>query len=177
VKTLDVIILIPILWGVYKGYQKGLLLELSMLFAFLLATIMGFKLINVMMHWLQPYFGSDNKMMPAIAFIITFLAVLIGINMLTKIVKRFLDVSILGSLDNVGGAVLGVLKATFILSTLMWLIDSANILLPQNLTEGTVVYPYLVKFSPALLGLGSKIIPFAKDLIQSMNELIVAPQT
>ena len=174
-KLLDIIILIPVIWGAYKGFKKGLFMELSMLAAFVLATILGFKLINVIILYLQPYFGDDNRSLPTIAFIITFIGVLVGMNVLTKLIKKFLDVSILGSLDDWGGALLGIVKATFILSTFMWLLDTAKIILPESLTRETIVYPYFVQISPTLLSWGSKVLPFATDLVKSINDLIVAP--
>ena len=79
-KLLDIIILIPVIWGAYKGYKKGLFMELSMLVGFVLATILGFKLINIVMLYLQPYFGVDNKALPTISFIVTFIGILIGMN-------------------------------------------------------------------------------------------------
>ena len=174
-KLLDIIILIPVIWGAYRGFKKGLFMELSMLIAFIIATILGFKLINMVMLYIQPYFGVENRALPTISFIITFIGVLIGMNFLTKLIKKFLDVSILGSLDDWAGAILGVIKATFILSTFMWLLDTAKIILPENLTHDTIVYPYFVLISPTLLEWSSKILPFATDIVKSINDLIVAP--
>lgn len=175
-KLLDIIILVPVVWGAYKGFKKGLFMELSMLIAFVLATILGFKLINIVMLYLQPYFGPENRALPTISFIITFIGVLVGMNFVTKLIKKFLNVSILGSLDDWGGALLGIIKATFILSTFMWLLDTAKIILPENLTHDTIVYPYFVQISPTLLDWGAKLLPFATDLVKSINELIVAPK-
>lgn len=170
-KGIDICILLPLIWGAYKGYRKGLITELGTLFVFILATIFSFKLLEKVIGYLKPYI-SNESIIPVVAFLITFIGILIGGTLLIKAVKKFLDFSLLGSLDDLAGGILGVLKWTYILSIILWLINEGGISLPSNFTQDAVLYPYLLTFGPVLIDFTSAIFPLTKDIVQSITNLI-----
>jgi uncharacterized membrane protein required for colicin V production len=45
-KTIDLLILFPLLIGAYHGYKRGLLLEIVAILAFVIAVVLGFKLLD-----------------------------------------------------------------------------------------------------------------------------------
>ena len=46
-KLLDVLILVPLLWGAVHGYRKGLLIEVIGIAGFVIAMILGFKFLGL----------------------------------------------------------------------------------------------------------------------------------
>jgi len=81
---LDAIILVPILFGAYKGFQKGLVMELVTIIAFLLATIASFKLLYVGVALLEPYLGKNESVLPVVSFVIIFVLVIYLVTLLGK---------------------------------------------------------------------------------------------
>ena len=102
--------LVPLVFGAVLGYRKGLLIELIGIVAFVLAIIAGFKLMEVGMVYLDEYIEGFNELLPFLSFIIIFLAIIILINMLGKLLKKMIDMTILGGFDSIAGAIVGVVK-------------------------------------------------------------------
>lgn len=168
-KTLDIILLIPIFFGAYLGFKKGLLLEIVSLVAFVLAIVGAFKLLNFGMEILQPYFENWQQALPIISFILLFIAILLIVNLIGKIVKKILDMTLLGGLDNFAGAVIGLLKWAFGISLILWLGESIKISVSAEMAEGTYVYPIIASIAPFVVDLISAYLPFIQDVFDQLK--------
>lgn len=170
-KTLDIILLVPLVFGAVLGYRKGLLIELIGIVAFVLAIIAGFKLMEVGMVYLDEYIEGFNELLPFLSFIIIFLAIIILINMLGKLLKKMIDMTILGGFDSIAGAIVGVVKWAIGVSILLWLCNNFGFELPgQN--EELVLYPYLAELGPNIISSLDAVLPFAQDMLDSIKELL-----
>ena len=167
--SLDLIILVPLIWGAYKGYSRGLLLELGTILAFVVATVLGFRLMDEAVGLIKPYI-SQESLIPFFSFLLVFIGVLVGLITINKILKKFLDYTLFGIVDDVAGAILGILKWAFAISVLLWLMNEVDIVVPREYSDGSFLYPFIVKYSPMLIDLVSRMMPMAKDLIDSIKE-------
>ena len=86
--------------------------------------------------------------------------------------KKFLDVTLLGKLDDAAGALLGAMKWAFAFSVLLWLMESAGVTLPVEYSSQSIIYPYLLDYGPVIIDWVSVILPYAKDVVMSIKELI-----
>ncbi|MEM9981532.1 MAG: CvpA family protein, partial [Bacteroidota bacterium] len=121
--SIDLFILIPILWGAFKGYKRGFLLTFISLISFFLALVLGLKFYQVIMEAIAPSIKVSESFLPYIAFFITFALIWFGINKLGDYLKRVLDATLLGGVDNLVGAALGGLKFAFFISLFLWLFN------------------------------------------------------
>lgn len=170
-KTLDIILLIPLVFGAVLGFKKGLLLEIFGVLAFVLAIIGGFKLMEVGMVYLSEYFDFVDQLLPFISFIIIFLAIILLVNMLGKLLKKAIDLTLLGGFDKFAGAILGLVKWAIGVSILLWLVNNFGIeLLGQN--EDLALYPFLTELGPRIISSLDVILPFAKEMLESIKELL-----
>lgn len=170
-KTLDIILLIPLVFGAVLGFKKGLLLEIFGVLAFVLAIIGGFKLMEVGMVYLSEYFDDFDQLLPFISFIIIFLAIILLVNMLGKLLKKAIDLTLLGGFDKFAGAILGLVKWAIGVSILLWLVNNFGIELPgQN--EDLVLYPFLTELGPRIISSLDVVLPFAKEMLESIKELL-----
>lgn len=175
-KALDIIILIPVLFGAYKGFKKGLLMELVSLAALVLATLLSFKLLDKGIDLIGQYIDKNQSFVPYLSFVLIFILVLFVVTYIGKATKKFLDVTLLGKLDDMAGGLLGALKWAFAFSVLLWLSQSAGIVPPEEHTENTVIYPYLVVYGPQIMEFFSALLPQASNLIDSIKDkLFVTP--
>ena len=171
-KTLDIILLIPLVFGAFLGFKKGLLLEIVGVLAFILALIGGFKLMETGMVYLSDYFEDLGQLLPFISFIIIFLAIILLVNMIGKLVKKMLDMTLLGGFDKFAGAILGIVKWAIGVSIILWLVNNFGVELPGQEQENLVLYPFLTELGPKLISSLDVVLPFAKDMIESIKELI-----
>ncbi len=170
-RTLDLILLVPLLIGAYTGYKRGLIMELIGIIALILAVMGAFKLLHTGIEFLSKYIPEYSNFIPFIAFIGIFIGILILVNMLGRMTKKFLDLTILGAFDNIIGALIGIFKWAFLVSVVLWLSLQVNLVIPSALTDNSVLYPYIVELAPKVGAYISAIFPFASDLFESIKDL------
>ncbi|MDN5201554.1 CvpA family protein [Fulvivirgaceae bacterium BMA10] len=170
--TLDIIFLVVLGFGAYRGYKKGLLLELIGFLALVIAIVGAFKLLHVGIAFLENHFNGFSHILPFIAFILLFVGIIILINILGRAIKKILDLTLLGSVDNLFGAILGILKWSFGVSLFLWLITKAGFGLPEHLTENTFLYPIIEPIGPQVIDFVASIVPYSEELIDSIKEMI-----
>ena len=173
--TLDVILLIALLIGAFRGFQKGLLIEIVGIAALVLAVVGGFKLLHEGIAFLNAYFGNLSHLIPYIAFILIFIVILVLITMLGRTIKRALDLTLLGSLDNLAGAILGVFKWAIAISIFLWLTQMVGFRLPEETRQTSLIYPFIEPLGPKTIEVISSFIPYTSDLLQTIRELIEPP--
>ncbi len=168
----DIVIIGLLAFGAFKGYRKGFLLEVVAILSFILAIIGGFKLLHWGMSILSDRFEINGELLPYIAFLLIFIVIVLAVNFLGKVLKRIVDMTLLGSLDNVAGACLAILKWGFGISIILWLSNSFGISPSDDWTEDSLLFPYLLTLAPRLVDLVSGVLPFATDLFDTIQELL-----
>jgi len=153
------------------GFRKGLLIEIIGIIAFVLAIIAGFKLMEVGITILSEYIDGYTELMPFISFIVIFLAIILLINMLGKLLKKMIDMTILGGFDRAAGAVVGLLKWAIGVSILLWLCLNFGVELPGQ-SDDLVLYPFMAELGPNLISRLDTVLPFAQDMLDSIKEMI-----
>ena len=169
--TLDIILLIPLAFGGYLGYKKGLLLELIGIIALVLAIIGSFKLLNDAIRLLSKYIPEYSSFVPFIAFLGLFIIILILISLLGRFLKKIIDLTILGSLDNLLGTILGIFKWAFLISLLIWLFTQINVRIPESLTQDSFLYSKIERIAPIVGDFIASIFPFAENIFESITDL------
>ncbi|MBR9999827.1 MAG: CvpA family protein [Cyclobacteriaceae bacterium] len=169
--TLDIIFLALLLLGAYLGFKRGLLMELIGFAALILAIFGAFKLLHSGVEFLNEYLPEHGNIVPFIAFIVIFIGIILLINILGQLVKRMMDLTILGAFDSVAGAILGIFKWAFLVSVVLWLTEIIHISIPEELTGESFLFPYLLNFAPKIGNYVAAVFPFADNLFESIREL------
>ena len=170
--VLDLIFIIPLCYGAYRGYQKGLVIEIIGVIAFIIALVIGFKFLGYGMNMLAPAIGESlaNRFLPYLSFSIIFFPTIFLINKLGWMLRRALRFTILGTIDGFAGALVGVFTWVFGISTFLWLITAIGVNLPEKLTKDSITYPIVVKVAPNVISKVSDWIPAGGNLIKQLTE-------
>ena len=123
------------------------------------------------MSYLADYFEDFDHLLPFISFIIIFLAIILLVNMLGKLIKKMIDMTLLGGVDKFAGGVVGVVKWGIGISILLWLTINFGIELPGQ-DEELILYPFLVDLGPNIISALDVVLPFAEDMLESIKELL-----
>lgn len=161
----DGALLIFILIGAFNGYQGGFLLALFSLVAILLGILGGFKLLGYAMIFLTDEFNIDRNILPYIAFAVVFVAIVISVKLLGKLLKVSINKTFLGNVDQVAGALLGIAKTAFLLSISLWIFDSLGFDLPKKWTANSWLLPKIETFAPQFTAWIGEYIPIFKDAL------------
>jgi membrane protein required for colicin V production len=160
---LDIFIALLILVGAYSGYKNGFLMGLISLTAIILGVFGGFKLMGEGMIFLQREFNADKSVLPYLSFLAIFIIIVVLVNIIGRMIKASIDKSFLGTVDAAMGAILGVVKWLFMLSVVLWLLDSLEMTPGPDWTEGSYLYHYTAMFATELSGWMSGFLPFFKE--------------
>jgi membrane protein required for colicin V production len=162
--TADIVLCIVILIGAIAGYREGFLMELFSLVAILLGILGGFKLMGWAMLLLAEKFNIDQKVLPYIAFAVVFIAIVIVVQLLGRILKASVDKTFLGRLDQIAGSVLGFFKMIFLASVAIWLVASFDYDFPEKWTNDSWLFPRVAAFAPETASWISEIFPVFRDI-------------
>jgi len=125
---LDIIILVPLLWGIYKGFSKGLVVEVASLAALVLGVWCAIHFSELSADILINRFGfeiGENYLAP-VSFAVTFLVVAILIIMVSRMIDKFLSAISLGGLNKLFGALFGGVKVLLILAILLYFVNGID---------------------------------------------------
>lgn len=160
---LDIALVILIIIGAYRGYNAGFILEVTTFIAIVLGIFAGFRLMDIMINLLTERFNVNEKVLPFLAFAIVFLAVVIGVSLIGRLLKGLTEKSFFGTLDQALGAVIGILKIAFMISVVVWILESISII-PSTWTEQSVVYPFIAAIAPAMAEWFSAVFPSLREI-------------
>ena len=167
-KLLDILILIPLLWGALHGYRKGLLIEIIGIAGLVVAMILGFKFLGLGMEVLTPYFGDGTakRILPYIGFSAVFFPTIFLLNQFGYRIRRSLRYSILGTFDSFAGAMVGIFTWVFGISVFFWLVNMIGVKLPEHRTADTFIYPLIIPVAPYVITKALTFMPEGSELIK-----------
>ena len=160
----DLVVLIPLIFGVYKGFTKGLILSIATLAGLLLGVWSGVKFSHITSEYLFDKFQLD---IPILSFATTFLGVLIIMYFLGKLLSKFIDILALGLFNKIGGAIFSALKTILILTVVLLFFENVNNnfqLVDRVILDESVFYPFLK-------GISKYVFPYFNDL-KSFSDVI-----
>lgn len=126
VNILDIILGLFLVYGLYRGLRNGLFVEIASLAAIIIGLYGAIKFSYLTGSYLSKNMDWDETYIKLAAFIITFLAIVILVNMAGKILTKIADFAMLGLLNKITGGVFGLLKTAVILGTLLYFFESAS---------------------------------------------------
>lgn len=123
---LDIVILLLLLIGVWRGFRKGFIIELFTFLALFLGLYAGIHLSDVLVRWVSPQGVSDDSYLPVIAFFLCFLAIGAMVYFGGKAIEKVVKVVQLSLLNKFLGALLGLIKVVLLIGAALLLFDSYN---------------------------------------------------
>lgn len=160
INYLDIILLIPLLWAAYKGFTKGLIIEVASLLGLIMAVFCSVKFSGFLAEWAKAKFEIETDFLPIVCFIILFFATLLAIMGLAKLLEKVVNIAALGIPNKILGAAFSMVKALFIIGVFIVItetFDKTFDFLPNETKENSMVYQQLLK--------GIKyIMPFLKEI-------------
>lgn len=151
---LDIILIIPIIWLMYRGFTKGLIIEFASLLALILGIWAAIHFSYYTAGLLVEYFDITKRYLSIISFIVTFVAVVIVVYLIGKLIEKFVDILALGFVNKIFGAVFGIAKAVFILSLLILIINSLDprkSVITEKLRDGSMLYDPIERIVPSII--------------------------
>lgn len=150
---IDLVLIIILIIAAIQGFRKGFIVEVASLAALILGIWGGIKFSDWTAGFITETFGYHSKHLTTIAFLVTFIAIVIIIHILGKVLDNMIKAIALGFLNRLAGIIFGVLKTAVILSIFLLLFDvmDENVhLLPSNQKAESKIYEPMKQLVPTL---------------------------
>ena len=151
---IDILFIIPLLWGLYKGFSKGLIIEAASLIAFGLAVWGAIKFHDFLSGWMQNSLGWTSKYLPLLSFALIFIGVLLTVFGIARLVEKLVKAVSLGFVNKLGGAVFGMLKFGLLLSMIIFFLEAINksiLFIPEEIKTNSLLYKQVQKIAPFII--------------------------
>ncbi len=149
----DIIFLIFLVWSGYKGFVKGFIKSLASLAALVLGIYGAIHFSGWSAALISHHFNINAEILPLIAFAATFILIIIGIHLLAGLLDKLMKSIALGFINQIAGLLFGILKAGFILSIILVLINKINEhypFIPEEQKEQSYLYVPLSSLAPTI---------------------------
>jgi membrane protein required for colicin V production len=151
---LDILLGIPLLWFALKGFKKGFISEIASLVALVAGAWLASHFSWFVGGHLGKLFSIEPQYISLISFALTFVAVVLAMNLAGKLATKLAQLAALGLPNRLAGALFGFLKTAFILSVAIYFfqkLDPKTTLIPNDLREGSLVWTPIATMAPILL--------------------------
>lgn len=150
---LDIILVIPIVWLGFKGFKKGIIIEVFSLLALLAGIYGGIHLSEFTTEFLTDDMKIQSEYMPIIAFGVTFILIVVLVYYVGKLLDKVIKMIALNFVNKAFGACFGMVKAILLLSLFLILIESVNRkanFIPRDLKHGSLLYEPILMATSAI---------------------------
>lgn len=136
-----------------QGFRKGFIVEAASLAALILGIWGAVKFSDWTAGYISRTFNYHPSYLGTIAFLLTFVGIVVLVHILGKILDNTIKAVALGFLNRLAGIIFGVLKAAVILSILLLLFDPVdeNVhILPVKQKAESKIYSPMKQLVPTL---------------------------
>jgi membrane protein required for colicin V production len=151
---LDLVIALPIVLLAIMGFRKGLIKELASLAALVLGIYLAVVFSDFVAGWMIKYVDISHRWIFIIAFILTFVAVVLLVSLLGRALDKIASLALLGIINRFLGLLFGILKGAFIMSVFILLfnmIDNKEHILKAEVKNNSLLYRPVEAIAPFLL--------------------------
>lgn len=153
----DIILLICFVPAVVQGFRKGFISQVVAIVSIIAGTWISFKAASAVSQWLSQYMDGSEQMLKVISFALIFIAVIVVLALLGKLIEGVVKLVMLGWLNKLLGMAFSMLKAGLIVGVAVMVFCSLNntfgivgeetlndsVLFPPIKHMAYTVFPYL----------------------------------
>lgn len=141
--VIDIVLGALILFGLVRGFMKGLFVEVASLVALIAGVYGAIHFSNFAAEFLDTKTEWNEKTINIAAFAFTFVIIVLAIALAGKALTKLADFAALGIINKLLGALFGALKIALVLSVILNIFDRMNstiTFVDEENIDGTVLY-------------------------------------
>ncbi|NNF81103.1 MAG: CvpA family protein [Flavobacteriaceae bacterium] len=150
---IDILLGALLLFGLVRGFSKGLFVEVASLIALVAGIYGAIHFSNFAAEFLMEQVSWSEQTINLAAFAITFIIIVLAISLAGKALTKLADFAALGILNSILGGVFGILKIGLILSVTLLVFSRMNRSIPfidSADLEESVLYEPVKSLAPML---------------------------
>ncbi|HSZ72006.1 MAG TPA: CvpA family protein [Cytophagaceae bacterium] len=167
-EIVDIVLFLLAAVAAWFGYKKGFLIELLSLFAIILAFAVAWKLSHTAVLYMSHSLEWNPKIVGAVAFILILILVFYIAYWISKLLSDIVHQTPFGVFDKTFGAIVSVFKWFFMLSLMLWALDTAQVQWYVNIKRTSIALPYCERIAPVVFEWVRIAVPF-EDIFGQMK--------
>ncbi|MBN8855344.1 MAG: colicin V production protein [Sphingobacteriales bacterium 50-39] len=166
---IDVLFCILLLVAVFKGLRQGFIIAVVATLAFIIGLAAAMKLSAAVAIYLKGHTTLSGRWLPVVAFVLVFLAVVLLVRWLGRLMEAAVDLAMMGWFNKLAGVLLYAAINTIILSVLLFYAVQLR-LISGNTLDSSITYPFIRPWGAVVIdGFGS-LIPFFKGMFTELED-------
>jgi len=141
---LDIIITVPLLYGLIKGIKHGLVKEITGLVSIVVGVYVSIHFSELLTPYFKETLKGNESFIPILSFALLFVVTLLLIKFFGYLVDKFMKALAFGVINYILGGVFGALKMAIVISFAIHIADQINII-PKETKQTAVLCPYASK--------------------------------
>jgi len=166
---IDVVFLILLIAGVYKGSRQGIIMSVFTFAGWIVGLAAALTLSGFVAGTMQNYTNIDSKWLPALSFLIVFTVMALLIRSAGKLVENMLDLSLLSWVNRLGGALVYAGLYVLLGSVLLFFIEKLHLINTDTLSASRA-HGFTDGLIPALIESIGTLIPALKNAFRKLQE-------
>ena len=156
-QLIDIILGIILIWGAFMGFKKGLILSLASFIAIVAGALAAYYGSEAIAIALASHVDWSSQKVAVASFAIAFIAVVLIVHLLARILEKFIDLLALGLANKLSGALFGMAKNALLLTFIIFGIKGfGGKYIPESVEKNCVIFPVVESIAPLVL-------PYWKD--------------
>lgn len=144
---IDIVIILFLLYGAFRGFSKGLIVEIATLAGLVLGVYASIHYSGYTENFLRDFWNITSRYLSYIALGVTFIIVVIAIFLIGKMLTKLVDTISLGLVNKLLGTILGLAKYFIIVCVLLLVADALDdkfhFIGEETKQKSLLFYPFL----------------------------------
>lgn len=151
-----------------KGWQRGLIVALFSIIAFIIGLAAALKLSTAVAGWLGSSTNVSAKWLPFISFALVFFVVVLLVRLGGKLIEKTFQAVMLGWANRIAGILLYAALYTIIFSIFLFYAEKIQLLKPATVTS-SLTYTFIEPWGPKVIDGFGAVIPLFKDMFAELE--------
>ena len=175
---IDIILSIPMLWGLYKGLKRGIIKELTSLLALILGIYGAVHFSEQLQSIFQANISIDDSLLPIISFAASFILIVLLVRLIGLLLDKIIKMAALGMISRLLGGVFGMLKTAFIISAILLVFNTLDYqleIIPKEQKKNSLLHQPISEMVSLLIRDvedGNSLLEEAEKIWQEAEEVI-----
>lgn len=145
----DILLLIPLAYGLIRGLFKGLIHEIASLASIVIGLLLAYHFSDDLALFLSNQLNEDGAWVKILAYLLIFVGVAIILQVISYIITKMLNLLALGMINRLLGGIFGLGKILLVLLLLIFLLDPylENLRKDNEAWRQSIVYDELRRYS------------------------------
>lgn len=165
---IDVVVAAILLMAIVKGYQRGLIIALFSVLAFIAGIAAALKLSSTVAVWLGQSTNLGARWLPFVSFCVVFLGVVVLVRLGASFIEKAVKLVLLGWLNKMLGILLYLFLYAVILSVFLFYAQKLHVFSDTTINE-SVTFNHIAPWGPGIInGLGV-LLPLFKNMFEELG--------